>query len=474
MSCFSKLGYSTVKTVKIYDPLLATLHYSFMISIFIYIAVIQVVRNLGYLSFEPPIGSSRLSIQPPMGATHNDPDDPGYEYAFTPASSLPYCSSYVPNTGSNTTKAKTQKDCVYMGAMEANFPVTGGSPFYISTRIRESNQTLYCREPSSSNDYVCDATYKYACYDSFELDTNGCKVDEVNHPNSNCWGNEKYQECWAQRSYFVPDIEKFTLLLDHAVRTNNGVSADSSEMTGVLEYCNGTTITPDETDEGQGFFTVESLLQAASKEDNTCGLALDGPSVVASSTKSARYDGLVLQIEIEYKNTAQWTGAYAIGTIDYTMRTSVVNGTKSKIEEQFWFSYPDKRITRDRHGIKIVVVQSGELGAFSMTALLTTLTSSLALLAVATTGVDFLAMYVLARKHVYKNAKYELINEKYLEEKEQEEARVERENSRRWDYEPPNTNGGDGGDDTGSESFISSKVAPSNGGSGAVNQFEWS
>jgi hypothetical protein len=49
---------------------------------------------------------------------------------------------------------------------------------------------------------------------------------------------------------------------------------------------------------------------------------------------------------------------------DYVKTTSIINGTKSKIEEELWIKYPFERVTRDRHGIKLSVLQSGRLGAF--------------------------------------------------------------------------------------------------------------
>jgi hypothetical protein len=298
---------------------------------------------------------------------------------------------------------------------------------------------------------------------------------------ANCWGNDKKKgnHCWAQRTYFVPQIEEFTLLLDHAVRTNNGVSAAGSEMFGQLKYCNGSEVVPNFTPNGLGYYTVKDLLAGATigsadPTPSTCGLNLDDPSVVAGSYSSARYDGIVLQIQLDYSNSKPWSGILPNGKVDYVLTTSIVNNTKSKIEEEIWYDYPNNRITRNRHGIKIIVIQSGSLGSFSTSALLTTVTSSLALLAVATTGVDFLAMYVLARKGIYKQAKYENVNEKYLEQKEQEEARREANyrGGQQWTeaYQPPET-----ASDTLSESLNGARVNPASKPSGRVDEhFQWS
>ena len=141
----SKLGYSTVKTVKIYDPVLACLHYTFLCAIFIYIVVILVVRDLGYCAYEEPLGTARISVQPPTVGTPADPtfdpDDPGYEYDFVPAKRLPYCRSYEPTGVEATGAVITQEECLYMGAIESVFPVTGGSPFFLTTHSQSNRAT---------------------------------------------------------------------------------------------------------------------------------------------------------------------------------------------------------------------------------------------------------------------------------------------------------------------------------------------
>ena len=290
-------------------------------------------------------------------------------------------------------------------------------------------------------------TIKYLVYLSFSF---SFSFSFPFNNKKNTGGNEPF--CWAQRTYFVPQVEKFTLLLDHAVSASNGVSAAAAEMTGVLKYCNGTTIVPSITDQGIGFYEVGDLLDAA-EMGGKCGVSLDDQST--TSKHSLRYDGIVLQIKFEYSNTKPWQGVQE--RVEYVMTTSIINGTKSKIEEEFWIQYPERRITRDRHGIKISVLQSGRLGSFSAAALLVTLTSSLALLAVATTGVDFLALYVLSRKEVYKDAKYEVVSEKKLEILDGMEEQEERRLASASRYEPPDA-----------------QISPyGNGPATSVNDFQW-
>ena len=78
-------------------------------------------------------------------------------------------------------------------------------------------------------------------------------------------------------------------------------------------------------------------------------------------------------------------------------------------------SYPDNLVLRNRHGLKIVVTQTGKLGTVDMLTLLLTLTTSLALLAASTTAVDFLAMYVMKRKSAYRKGKYHVVTQEEVD-----------------------------------------------------------
>ena len=76
--------------------------------------------------------------------------------------------------------------------------------------------------------------------------------------------------------------------------------------------------------------------------------------------------------------------------------------------ETIYTKYPNSRIVQNRHGIRVVVVQTGQLAVNNIQAFLLTLTASLTLLAISNTVVDSLAIYVLPQKQLYKMFKYKI------------------------------------------------------------------
>ena len=193
------------------------------------------------------------------------------------------------------------------------------------------------------------------------------------------------------------------------------LAANSAEMKGKLVGCDGSSsLVPPKTAAGQDYLTVEQLLRAAKvtregaasgSKATSCGMSLDDASLSHGSTKTARYDGLELLLSISLSNTAPW-----VGQVDTTYEYSVeaVFGSKSKVSQTIWTgNSTDTRTIRDAHGLRFNVVFTGEVGAYDTTTLLLQLTSSLALLALATTITDQVAITFMRNKGLYRDVKYE-------------------------------------------------------------------
>uniref|UniRef100_A0A7S1GFI7 Purinergic receptor n=1 Tax=Bicosoecida sp. CB-2014 TaxID=1486930 RepID=A0A7S1GFI7_9STRA len=377
------VSYSTIKMAVIEDVVLGTVHYLCMLGVAAYI-VLSLLGYSSYVKDDAPIGSVRLQMHPPtVIGKHGhgcNPDVFGCNFNFTSPDTLGYCTQ----SGAAGKGATRPLQCALWDDNEVVQPVIEGSPFYMATRVTESNETLLCDDPKSG---ACAHTYGIACNASFTYKPD-CTVP-------------------AQRSFFVADVESFTLLVDHSVRAPKipSIHASAFQMHGKLTSCTGTDIIPASTTEGQDVFTLGELLSTIQMKDGRCGVSLDDASTVTGSKNSIRYDGAILVLNIEYTNIKPWSGVQP--DITYEYKLDVLHGTKSKVEQQIFKQYPQQRVIRDQHGLKLVVIQTGRLGIFDVQTLLVQLTTTLTLFAAATTLVDLLALYVLPHRAAYRDAKVE-------------------------------------------------------------------
>ena len=487
MGRFSGMSYKTVKLVSIYDLRLVTAHFFFQLAIFTYVVLWKILHEDGFIKFSDPIGTVRLQLQGPVGDCLQyldkagkpvtgscDPDYPNYHYAFRPTAELPYCANGSEVAVAGCGRAGKRCNCMHYDALSAVFPVSGGSPFYIATRVLESTEA----KNASCGAASCATTYDISTRTGFTR----AQCEQLCPLNAKLggFGTDKRctSSCWQQDDYYVAQVEDFTLLIDHSVQssTRPSITGSSVDMHGdlatePLDGCRNSQATcgkcadpttarccvaPNATKEGQDNFRLSDLLQAATREPQgsdakpQCGIDLNAPSLLgspAARAKSSRYDGLILILSIEYKNVEPWRGQLApqkaalcapavpgcVGRscvqkdpackpkaanpsgITYTYKVRAVEGTKSKVSEQIFLDGQDKRLTRDIHGVKIVVLQTGQLGHFDATTLLLQLTTSLALLAASTTMVDLLMQYVLAKKKRYVGAKYQEVHDGELQ-----------------------------------------------------------
>lgn len=279
-------------------------------------------------------------------------------------------------------------------AFNVVFPVTGGSPFFIASRVTEAKQSLVCSSPEAGK--PCKQTYAFGCNGTFTPGDCG-------------------KTGFSEETFWLADVERFTMLVDHSVRspTVARLEADALQMNGNFVDCHGNVVPLDKTDQGQDFITVEQLLSSASNGDK-CGVSLfDASSPGAGGTGnpksySRRYNGLILLLNIEYENTVNWQGVQ--DTISYTYRTELIAGTKSKVTDTIFVNYPTQRVTRNQHGIKVVVLQSGRLGTVSFITLMLQLTTSLGLMALSTTAVDVMAVRILPYRRAYQSAKIDEVD----------------------------------------------------------------
>jgi len=361
------------------------LRYLLIILILLYVVVYQIFYSGEYVKAEPPVGTVRFSFRAPSADACN-PLHHWCELRLRNLTDLPYCGQ------NSNADALMVLNCTYMDSAEA--VSISDSRAFLTTYFEELKQERACK----AEDTTCKHLWLPA----------GGQQPGANH-----------------RQVFVADVERFTLMLDHAVTApTSKVKGSVREFQGFLEtqspslcatHPNRTArpvepgeplvpttgppcyIKPNSTSPtGFGFdvFEMSTLLQAA-------GMDLDGPKE-HQEEHSVRREGGILVVEIKYKNSKPWKGTTRKVHYSYEV-TSMPGDAKRVLVDKI---PPDQRVVFDRHGVEIFVIQTGSLKAFDALKLLVTLTTALTMLAVANFIVDSVALYMLPERDLFNKVKY--------------------------------------------------------------------
>ncbi|GAM19547.1 hypothetical protein SAMD00019534_027220 [Acytostelium subglobosum LB1] len=342
------LEYQTVKVVKIRDKRLGILHLLFMLGIVIYIIVGTIILQKRYLATENPIGSIRATLLAPK---YRNP---------TP----PYCTS----SGNSTYNGYPTYECEYWDESLVLYPSTSDTSMFISTRVESEIQKTV------NNCQFTSPTCTYATYN--------------------------------QSLFYIPDIENFTIMLDHTVSAPNlGIQYNARQLPGRLLNSSGHVWTPPAPNvvgvqSQYDIMTVGTCLAAAGIYN------LDGPSL-SNASRSMRDDGVILLVFITYSNTY----TYNTNNFRYTYQFKVIKDTKFKAEEPIFTTDVNNRYVFDRHGVKMLFIQTGSIGKFDFQTMLLTFVSGIGLVTVSTIFVDILAVRLLPQKRLYAQYKYENVEE---------------------------------------------------------------
>lgn len=409
-------AYSTTKSVKIRDARLGLLHYFLMLCIVMYIVVYQLIAKLGYLRFSPAQNSARMTLQEPT--VHCNPNKASCQDDLADLSQLPYCcarnsSCAAKEDGSCSCDYQPSPkygnyNCTWLGGDDAG--VVQGSSILVATLTHQYDLRL-----------------NSSCFTTFPEAAGSCR------------------KVWMVESdtvVFTADVESYTVLVDHSVTSPaSGVALTSRSMVGALFVDKGRVqdqlcasrpdavsaavdgsptdaapcyLKPSETPDGLDYFSVGDLLAAA-------GVRLDDDSF--DGGQSVRYEGVIVNLQIEYSNTRLWKGIE--DPTRYLYKPSVIPGSSYKTTVAVSSAYPDLRVRRDLHGVLFDVRPGGTLAVFDFTQLLLQLTTSLTLLALSTVGVNLLAQHVLRLRHYYSEALCDRITDlrqlSFLERQSEEE-----------------------------------------------------
>lgn len=386
------LAFSTPKIVKVRDWHLGALNYALQLGIFVFVCF-QIFAEKQY-NAEELITGGQLFV------TSRQPDDrtstKTYPYCCKPTETRWNTTDYadwfaadgadcpMPSASSGPDASlgySPQKPCLNWGSYSAEFPVGLISSTVVTSRVKINSARSNCTEQQFMS--TCQ-TFK--------------DIEDAS-------GND-------ERQFYVAGAEDFTLLVRHAVKsqflsevqegTNSG---DSNRLYGSMRYANDVNkvykeFTKDSFLQEVGdLFSFQDLLNAV----NLGNYSEERPEV-SDSTKigARRYDGMNIVVYIIYE---QATGG---DSMTYYYQPKVLADLEYKVEE---IRYEDDGMTYNiynRHGIRVNFLQSGKFYEFKFLVLLTTLVTSLALLAVSSTVVNLLMTMVLPMRHLYKDHKYEI------------------------------------------------------------------
>ena len=408
-------AYPTVKYVQIQDTRLVILRYSLILVIISYVGIFEMWWMGGWLDPAAVVGVVRFSLQQPT-VDNCDPTLPGCNNAFAPLDTLSYCEqSYTRNRNSTSNDTKSYPGSIYpceiYEAINAQM-------------INEKSLTVITRASTIQQQFVCPSDTNMTC-------------------------PKTYENTSPEYKFYTAQSESFTVLIEHAVTASKictrhqglatsktppsyACSAESSAYPGRLlskndqlcqrEHANqnafqayrGSTeakgapcyINPNRTKSyNQDFFSLDVLLQAAGVSLDDCSTGISDHNNDTGSCQTYRDSGATLLLNIYWSDFVPYHGLVAP---HYYYSPQLVARSSFKQYVPFYDNnYRESRTLLNAHGIRVAVLLGGEFNQFNVVTFLVTLTTALGLLAVATTIVDSLMLYVLPEKERYHQVKYE-------------------------------------------------------------------
>lgn len=347
-------SYDTFKMVTIRDRYLGFLHHSLQLGILLYIVVYVIFIQKEFLKLEDAIGIVRLSVK----NTSNLADyiDPGTEA---------YCDTPPANTG--------KPICIFPPIDQISDG--SGQSIFISTHVYKTDYSASC-----------------------DPDLRDCHPLPVN----------------GTREYFVANLMDLNVSLDHSVQVDFEGQAPLGHLQwlkdpgalGDPEWADCRDCAPNRFQSlSADNIPLEALLRAARL--NLDATANDYLKDLPEYTGPAdfRSFGAVLLLQVVYENRQH----YFRGSppIKYYYQPRLITNIDDYLTESVYTAYPYNRTVIYRKGLHIIGIIAGELGHFTFQTLLIQLTTSLALMKVATTAVDLIAINILPAKILYRKAKYE-------------------------------------------------------------------
>ena len=439
--CDSAFAYSTPKVVRLRDRRLGVAKILITAVIFGYVVIYEAILNQGYLSKEVPQGAVMTTLRRPSGA--------------------PTLSSYCSSSGTPTMGAD-KLPCVWFDEIDALYPPGEelGSMFittrlsYVTVPFEKDCQDLIYTEQNGVVSLRSGSNLSRECavpqvYDEVKDNDYHFYVAEV----------EGFTVKWAHAVYGVvsDEVHLNDELEEAELEHSDGRTVDfldterSGSASGALlnqrgyaGFANGDILTVSHILDAAGVVQAKGGMDAISPQyhdplcliptethlrTSQCGKGchwvgprcsyhnttsctdpqcqIEGTSCVPTppirdklcTRNSVRYDGGVLLVMIHYR-----TLSVANSNMGYTYTVRYIEQSEYKLITKVVQDGTLKYV--NRHGVRILFVQTGFITRFSFVELLKTLVSGVTLIAVANIVVEVFLMRILPERHIYENYKY--------------------------------------------------------------------
>lgn len=446
--------FCTPKYVYIRDAKLGILKYAFMAAIFAYVVVYQILYTCDHLKPHHAAGFGNIRLEEPLAEC--DADDAPCHAQFDNIANLKYCTQYIEpkrellSAGEEQKEEKSHlkeakaaeagdyitppKKCKYYEHRRLEWESAVPSEVFIPTFVKRVKQSV---DPS--------------CYDP-----------KFNTAGSGQAGSKKYRckSLWKTEeieSYYIADIEDFTLHMSHSFSSPDiGLHGVSTDYQGLFAACptnhpadikaeckrmkipntSGAMAAEDEVGlVSTESMEVESLRGSSEGEDELRLGALLKMTPLAQDldikhnimdvkfpknlgyAESLREGGGMLLLDVSYSNDGYSRpgipglgAAQEIKPITYTYRPFFIPTTtnaKYQVVQSLEGNSDKERILDIWHGITVKFQFQGKLVVFAWRNILKALTTGLVLLASATTIVVSLASFVLPLQEKYNTLMYQ-------------------------------------------------------------------
>eukprot|EP01138_Halocafeteria_seosinensis_P000406 gb/GECG01000419.1/.p1 GENE.gb/GECG01000419.1/~~gb/GECG01000419.1/.p1 ORF type:complete len:506 (+),score=50.80 gb/GECG01000419.1/:1-1518(+) len=361
-------SFKTPRFVRIRDRRLGIMNWLFSAGIFAYIVGYLVLWQQGFNEKGDAIGVSRPTLREPSDDLTRNPGE------------LVYCGEGNYTADVKNAVQAPRRECQYLDMFSAQYPRQQTDAIFLSTRIAHE---LYERNSS-------------------------VECHNMTNPSPQC----RFQKT-AETTFYVAEPEWYTLLIDHSVIVPDFEwSATGWGLHGRLLDTQGNVVDPCRAYGKRGVacpdyihigkpneydvMPMMTLLEAAGIDslDSAAG------DVGVIQTETLRVSGMALLVEVAYDNFF----TYNPDNVRYTLKAHKIQNTEFKIEQPLssFARGSAEKLVYNRHGIQVVVRQTGKIGRFNFAQLLTVLVTSLGLIAVSASIVNFTAFSLLPMRYIYR------------------------------------------------------------------------